>query len=138
MEVAADAHDGDLGVVVRTVQSLKSRMAAEEDRANTVKAPAREAVDKMSDLRFLVEEINRNIGSKLAHVEGLVHAEWVRVRSVITQLCWRLKARSASRYVACLMVFPVKTSSDAPGRRLGVLLLGLRSSSLYGLILLAF
>lgn len=57
-DVAAVTLDGELGGLVRSVRSLKGRIAAVEDIAKTAEAQACETLDRMSELQALVEWLN--------------------------------------------------------------------------------
>lgn len=83
-EVAAATCDAELGVVRRTVQLLKGRVATNEDGVNTAEAQACKTLDRMSKLRPLVEILKWTDGGEQACVARLVNAEFVHVLLVIT------------------------------------------------------
>lgn len=62
-EAAAASCHGELGVVVRRVQSLKGRFAVHEDRANTAEARAHGTLDEMTELRALINGLNPPLGA---------------------------------------------------------------------------
>lgn len=50
--------NGELGIVVRAVRSLKGRIAAGEDKASTAEAQDCKTLNKMSELQVLVEGLS--------------------------------------------------------------------------------
>lgn len=75
LEVAAAVCIGEVGDLERTVRSLKGGVAAPDDKANNAEARGGKMMDKLSELRMLVEGLNQTVGSERTHVLGLVHAE---------------------------------------------------------------
>lgn len=61
LQVDAATGDGELGIIVRGVQSLKERVVVGETRENTWEAQARETLKRMSELRLLVERLTLTV-----------------------------------------------------------------------------
>lgn len=59
-------------------------MVAGEDWANIAEACARQTLYKMFQLRALVEGLNRTVREERECVAGIIDAELVQIRSVIT------------------------------------------------------
>lgn len=76
LEVTVSTYDGELDVVVRTMQSLKSRVAAGKDWANTKNARACEMWYKMPELRSLVERLNQTVRGQRAHDARVSMQSW--------------------------------------------------------------
>lgn len=115
LEATAATGHGDLGFAGRTVWSLKGRVAAGGDSANTAEAQARKTLDKMFELRALVEGLNQTVGGEHARVTRLADAELVHVRSVITVDLSQIEGTVSEAICNRSESFPVEASSDAPG-----------------------
>lgn len=100
--------------MVRALGSLKVLVAVNYDRSNTAEAQAQKKLDKMFKPWVLVEGPNRTVGSELARAAGLVDAEFVCVREVITAA--QLESEGTVSEAICNVHddFPVYSSSDAP------------------------
>lgn len=72
LEVAAATCRGELSVLGQNVRLWKGRIAVSKYRANTAEDMTCNSLDKMSDLRSLVEELNRTIEVDCACVVRLV------------------------------------------------------------------
>lgn len=60
LDAAAETRDGELGALRQSMRSLKRPVRAEKDRANKTEARAHKTLDKLSELRTLVEaDFNR-------------------------------------------------------------------------------
>lgn len=82
---------GELGVVVRSVRSLKDQVALDEDGTNTTEDWAHETSEQMFEPWTLVEGLNWTVGGKRALVAGLDDAELVRIRVVVTVALWNIE-----------------------------------------------
>lgn len=115
LEAAAATQYGEVGVRVQAVLSLKGRIASGEDRANTEEVPACETLEKMSELRALLEGLSTNVGSECARVVGLGDAELVHVRLGITAALSERGATVSEGICKVPDSFPVKAAYDAAG-----------------------
>lgn len=83
LELSAGRQDGELGIVVQAVWSLKGRAAAGKDMANIMEVRAAMSLKKMSKPRALVKGWNQTVGGERVCVAELVDVELVRVELVI-------------------------------------------------------
>lgn len=84
MEVDAATRDGELSVDVRALRPLKLCVVAGKTRASTAEIQAREALDKIYELRLLLGRLTRTLSREHARVAELVEVALSRVRLVIT------------------------------------------------------
>lgn len=84
LKVAAATPHRVLRVLGQAVRSLKGRVAANEDKANTAEAGACKTLGKWSQLCGPAEGLDRTVCGECAFVVGLIEADLVPVRSVIT------------------------------------------------------
>lgn len=90
------------GVVLRAEQSLKGGMAAGYDRAITAEARACKMLERRLEFRLLVQWRHQIIESECPHAAGLVHAEFVLVRSGFTTALLESEGQSVRQYVTCV------------------------------------
>lgn len=114
LEVAAATSDEELGIVGRAMWTFRGRVATGEDRANTEDALACETIDKMSELRALVEGLNWTVSGQRARVVELVNAESICVLLVITAALSESEGTVSEAICHVYDGFPVEASSDAP------------------------
>lgn len=74
----------ELDILVQACQSLKVRVATDEDSMNTANAAVPKTLEKLLERWSLVKWLGGTVDRKRARVAGLVDAELGRVRSVIT------------------------------------------------------
>lgn len=114
LEGPATTFEGEIGIVVRAVRSLKSRVAEGEDRVSTEEVRARETLDKMSKLRAPVKGLNRTVVGEHARVTELLKAELVRVLSVITAALSESEGKVSNALCGVRDGFPVDACFDTP------------------------
>lgn len=73
----------------------------------------------MSELRILVKRLNRTIGGERACLAGLVDAELVRIRSVITAAILESERMVSEAICDVHDGLPAEASSDEPGPSAG-------------------
>lgn len=129
LEVDAATHDAELSLVLLARRLLKAWAEAGEDRANNAEAGACETMDKMYKLQQLVEGLNQIVSGECGDVAGLVRAELVCVRSVITAALSGGDGTVSKAICDVHNRFPVEASSDAlsPSAGLSACLIMLRS-----------
>lgn len=96
------------------MQSLNGCVPASECRANTAEARAYEMVSKVHQLSTVFERLRRIFRGSCACFAGLVDADWILVRSVISAALSdsEITVSEAIRYV--YYSFPIEASPEAP------------------------
>lgn len=84
LKAHAAASDGELGIVVRAVHSLKELVVAGETCRNSAEVWAFKTSDKLSELLSLVEGLIQAVTREHERFMGLVEWELSQVRSIIT------------------------------------------------------
>lgn len=92
---------------------MQGRVSAGEDRANRVEARARKTLDRMFELRAVVEGLNQTVSGEHASVAGLTDADLVSVRSFITAALSESEGTVREAMCDVRDGFTVETSSDA-------------------------
>lgn len=119
LEFAAAKSDGELGVVFRAVDSLKERVATGSNRASTAKVQACETLDKMSELRSLIDGLTQTVGGEHVQVAGLVEMELFRVCLIVTAPLIESEGTVINTIYGMLDNFPVEASQSMPGPSTG-------------------
>lgn len=92
---------------------LKDGIGAGENSANTAEARTRELSDEMSKIRAPIKGQNRTVGGEHVHIAGLVDAELVPIRLVISAALSERESTVSKAICHVRDGFPVQNSSDA-------------------------
>lgn len=115
LEMASATGDGELGVSMEAVRSLRSCVAVCEDRRNSGEARDFQTLDDMLEVRVLVERLDRTIGFQPVRVVGLVNAELVRIQLFITVALLENEGRGSEAICDGREGFRVEASSHGHG-----------------------